>query len=190
MPSKAAVGDGARVILDAESVDETLQRLAGEIHDRARGDADLVLIGIHRRGVELTDRIASHLESLRSEPVPTGTLDITLYRDDFGQVGPWPIIGTTEINFEITDRRVVIVDDVIHTARTVRAALKELADFGRPQRIELCALVDRGGRELPIQPDYVGITTEVEPGFEVAVCVPEIDGELSVKLVPVETADD
>ena len=109
-----------------------------------------------------------------------------LYRDDFGQVGPWPIIGTTEISHEITDQHVVIVDDVVHSGRTVRAALKELGDFGRPQRIELCALVDRGGRELPIQPDYVGIATEVEPGFEIAVSVPELDGELSVKLVPVD----
>jgi len=182
----AAVGDGARVLLDEASVNETLRRLAGEIHDKVRGDADLVLIGIHRRGVELTARIASHLESHRTLPVPTGTLDITLYRDDFGQVGPRPIIGTTEINHEITDKHVVIVDDVIHSGRTVRAALKGLGDFGRPQRIELCALVDRGDRELPIQPDYVGIATEVEPGFEIAVSVPELDGELSVKLVPVD----
>ncbi len=185
----AAVGDGARVLLDEASVNETLRRLAGEIHDKVRGDADLVLIGIHRRGVELTARIASHLESIHNSPILTGTLDITLYRDDFGQVGPWPIIGTTEINHEITDRHVVIVDDVVHSGRTVRAALKELGDFGRPQRIELCALVDRGGRELPIQPDYVGIATEVEPGYEIAVSVPELDGELSVKLVPVDAEE-
>ncbi len=180
----AAVGDGARVLMDEAAVSETLRRLAEQIHERTRGDADLALIGIHRRGVELAEKIASILETLRGAPVATGTLDITLYRDDFGQIGPRPIIGTTEINFEITDRRVVIVDDVVFTGRTVRAALKELGDFGRPQRIELCALVDRGGRELPIQPDYVGLATAVEPGYEIAVCVPELDGELSVKLVP------
>jgi pyrimidine operon attenuation protein/uracil phosphoribosyltransferase len=112
-----------------------------------------------------------------------GSLDITLYRDDFAQVGSMPLIGTTEIPVDITDRRIVIVDDVLYTGRTVRAALNEIADFGRAGRVELCVLVDRGGRELPIQADYVGISYPVGPGQQIEVRVPEEDGELCVQIV-------
>ena len=142
----------------------------GEIHD-------LVLIGIRRRGNYLAARLASHLSSAYGTDVPTGSLDITLYRDDFAQIGPRPVIGVTDIPVDITGRRVVVVDDVLFTGRTIRAALNELADFGRPRRIELCVLIDRGGRELPIHADYVGATVEVEEGQRVVVHVPEEDGE-------------
>lgn len=170
--------------MDRDEVEATLRELAGRIREGGSGGDDLVLVGIRRRGVELARRLAEEMASSLGEPVPTGSLDITLYRDDFGQVGPRPLIGTTELPREITDRRVVIVDDVLYTGRTVRAALDELSDFGRPRRVELCVLVDRGGRELPIQPDYVGRRVEVPAGSEVAVRVPELDGDLRVELVP------
>ena len=175
--------DRAVELLDAAGVESALEDLAGQI--RAGGDPeDLVIIGIRRRGVELAARIASFLEADLGHPIASGSLDITLYRDDFGQVGALPVIGVTEIPVEITERRVVIVDDVLYTGRTIRAALNELADFGRPRRIELCILVDRGGRELPIQPDYVGLSVEVGDDDHVVVRVPELDDELSVTLVP------
>lgn len=169
-------------ILDAEGVSEALERLSEEIL-AGRPAGDLVLVGIRRRGVELANRIATLIEESSGTSVPTGSLDITLYRDDFARVGPMPIIGTTEIPVDITDRRVVIVDDVLFSGRTIRAALHELMDFGRPRCIRLCVLVDRGGRELPIQPDHVGVRVETGSGDHVVVRVPELDGELSVSLV-------
>jgi pyrimidine operon attenuation protein/uracil phosphoribosyltransferase len=177
------MASGERVLMDRPAVEETLAELARTVHEAAPADEGLMVVGIRRRGVELAHRIAARVGELAGRHVDTGSLDITLYRDDFAQVGPRPVIGTTEIPGEITDRRVVIVDDVLHTGRTVRAAMDELADFGRPRRIELCVLVDRGGRELPVQPDYVGRRVEVDPGWEVAVSVPEQDDELSVRLV-------
>lgn len=174
--------DGSVQLLDAAGVEQALQDLASSI--RAAGNPeDLVIVGIRRRGVELAARIAAQLEADLGHPIPSGSLDITLYRDDFGQVGALPVIGVTEIPVEITERRVVIVDDVLYTGRTIRAALNELADFGRPRRIELCVLADRGGRELPIQPDYVGLQVDAGPDEQVVVRVPEMDQELSVTLV-------
>lgn len=175
-----------RILMDRSAVEEVLERLARSVHEREPGATDLLVVGIRRRGVELARRIAAHVAEAAGREVATGSLDITLYRDDFAQVGPRPVIGTTELPARLDDRRVVIVDDVLHTGRTVRAAMDELADFGRPRRIELCVLVDRGGRELPVQPDHVGRAVEVDPGWEVAVSVPDQDGELAVRLVPVE----
>lgn len=179
---------GREKVMDQEAVEETLRELAGLIADRTEDPSDLMVVGIRRRGVELADRIADHLERAGFGPVATGSLDITLYRDDFEQVGPRPVIGPTELPGEITGRRIVLVDDVLFTGRTVRAALDELADFGRPRRIELCVLVDRGGRELPIQPDYVGRRLEVPPGRQVSVSVPDLDGTMCVCLVDVPEA--
>ncbi|MFW6193378.1 MAG: bifunctional pyr operon transcriptional regulator/uracil phosphoribosyltransferase PyrR [Gemmatimonadota bacterium] len=170
--------------MDRSAVEEAVSGLAEAIHGAEPAGDDLLVVGIRRRGVELARRVAAAVEELSGGDVATGSLDITLYRDDFAQIGPRPVIGPTEIPGEVDGRRVVIVDDVLYTGRTVRAAMDELADFGRPRRIELCVLVDRGGRELPIQPDYVGRRVEVEPGWEVAVSVPAHDGELAVRLVP------
>jgi pyrimidine operon attenuation protein/uracil phosphoribosyltransferase len=170
------------LLLDENGVEEALERLAGEILEEGAVE-DLMLVGIHRRGVELAARIAKRVSRHTGRDTPTGSLDITLYRDDFDQIGPRPVIGKTEIPGDINDLRVVVVDDVLYTGRTVRAALNELADFGRPRRVELCVLVDRGGRELPIQPDHVGITVEVGDGERVEVKVPELDQEMSVTRV-------
>jgi len=174
-----SVASGAEVLLDREQTDVTLRDLARQILEREPEAGDLLLIGIRRRGVELAERLAAHMEKQSGARIPTGSLDITLYRDDFHQIGPKPVIGSTELPVEITGRRVVIVDDVLHTGRTIRAALNELADFGRPRRVELCVLVDRGGRELPIQPDYVGRVIPTKYGERIEV---ETDGEPAVYL--------
>lgn len=157
--------------------------MAVEILELGHGTADLLLIGIQRRGVELADRIAKLISDQEGVDVPRGALDITLYRDDLETVGPKPVIGETHLPGDLTDKHAVIVDDVLFTGRTVRAALDELADFGRPKRISLCVLVDRGGRELPIQADIVGKTVKTEPGERVEVQVQEIDGRDQVDVV-------
>jgi pyrimidine operon attenuation protein/uracil phosphoribosyltransferase len=171
------------IILDARSMARALQRMAVEVLESAPDPADLVLIGIQRRGVELADRLAKLIEKDEGVVVPRGALDITLYRDDLEMVGPKPVIGETRLPTDLTGRHAVIVDDVLYTGRTVRAALDELADFGRPRRISLCVLVDRGGRELPIQPDIVGKQVKVRPGERVEVLVEELDGRDEVAVV-------
>src|SRR5436189_1149731 len=171
------------IILDARALSRALQRMAVEVLELARGTDRLVLIGIQRRGVELADRIARLIEKDEGVVLPRGALDITLYRDDLETVGPKPVIGETRIPGDLAGKHVVIVDDVLYTGRTVRAALDELADFGRPKRISLCVLVDRGGRELPIQPDVVGKQVKVDRGERVDVLVEEIDGKDQVELV-------
>ena len=172
-------------ILDARAMSRALQRMAVEILELAHGTDDLVLVGIQRRGVELADRLAKLIEKDESPSValPRGALDITLYRDDLGTIGPKPVIGETNLPGDLADQHVVIVDDVLYTGRTVRAALDELADFGRPKRISLCVLVDRGGRELPIQADIVGKVVKAQPGERVDVLVEELDGRDQVDLV-------
>lgn len=174
--------DMTTLLLDGPGVEQALSRMAREIVDEGPVE-DLILVGIHRRGVELAARIATLVSEAAGRDIPTGSLDITLYRDDFDQIGPRPVIGRTEIPGNINDLRVVVVDDVLYTGRTIKAALSELADFGRPRKVELCVLADRGGRELPIQADHVGIAVEVGPGERVEVRVPELDDELSVTLV-------
>src|SRR5216683_321667 len=169
------------IILDARALSRALQRMAVEVLELARGTDDLVLIGIQRRGVELAERIAKLIE--RDVGVPRGALDITLYRDDLETIGPKPVIGETRLPGDLGGKHVVIVDDVLYTGRTVRAALDELADFGRPKRISLCVLVDRGGRELPIQADIVGKSVKTAPGERVDVQVEELDGRDQVDLV-------
>jgi pyrimidine operon attenuation protein / uracil phosphoribosyltransferase len=173
------------ILLDARAMSRALQRMAVEIVELAHGTGDLVLIGIQRRGVELAERIAKLIEQQEGAPalIPRGALDITLYRDDLGTVGPNPVIGETHIPGDLTDKHAVIVDDVLYTGRTVRAALDELADFGRPKRISLCVLVDRGGRELPIQADIVGKSVKTGPDDRVDVQVEELDGRDQVDVI-------
>jgi pyrimidine operon attenuation protein/uracil phosphoribosyltransferase len=170
--------------MDAAAVERTLDSMAGEIVRLAGGSGELVLVGIHRRGVQLAARLAAAIDDTSELVVSTGSLDITLYRDDLMVVGPRPVVGQTRLPTGGIDGRIVcIVDDVLYTGRTVRAALDELADFGRPRRTLLAVLVDRGGRELPIQADVAGTRVEVPAGGRVEVKVPEIDGGLGVELV-------
>ncbi|MEX0856216.1 MAG: bifunctional pyr operon transcriptional regulator/uracil phosphoribosyltransferase PyrR [Gemmatimonadota bacterium] len=170
-------------LLDQDSVDRVLARMAREIVERNDGIGNLVLLGIQRRGVQLAERIRATIEEEEGGKIPSGALDITLYRDDLGTIGPRPVVGESNLPLEgVDDRTVVVVDDVFYTGRTARAAMNELMDWGRPSRILLCVLVDRGGRELPIQPDIVGRIVTVLPGQRVDVCVPEVDGHLAVEL--------
>lgn len=172
------------MLLDERATQRVLVRMAHEVVERVGELEALALIGIHRRGVQLARRLADEIRKAEDVEIPTGSLDITLYRDDLMAIGPRPIVGETALPAGgIDERIVVIVDDVLYTGRTVRAALDELADFGRPRRTLLSVLVDRGGRELPIHADIVGRSTEVGPGDRVEVLVPEIDGKLGVELV-------
>jgi len=171
------------IILDARALARALQRMAVEILELSHGPDKLVLIGIQRRGVELAARLATLIERDEGITIPRGALDITLYRDDLETVGPKPVIGETRIPSDLTGKHAVIVDDVLYTGRTVRAALDELADFGRPKRISLCVLVDRGGREIPIAADIVGKAVKTGPKDRVDVLVEELDGRDEVAVV-------
>jgi pyrimidine operon attenuation protein / uracil phosphoribosyltransferase len=176
-----------QTILDAKAFARTLRRMSEEIVELFDGVENVVLVGIQRRGVQLSNRIADMLEEREGTPIPRGALDITLYRDDLQTVGPRPVVGRTDLPWALDGRRVVIVDDVLYTGRTVRAALDELADFGRPASITLAVLVDRGGRELPIHADIVGKTLSVAKGSHVDVMVTELDGDDQVVLVTPES---
>jgi pyrimidine operon attenuation protein / uracil phosphoribosyltransferase len=171
------------VILDARAMARALQQMAVELLELNHGTEHLLLIGIQRRGVELADRLGKLIERDEGVLVPRGAIDITLYRDDLATVGPKPVIGETRLPGDLTGQHAVIVDDVLYTGRTVRAALDELTDFGRPRRTSLCVLVDRGGRELPIQADIVGKQLTCGPGDRVEVLVAELDGRDEVALV-------
>lgn len=170
-------------LLDQDAVERALSRMAREVIERNEGTQGLVLLGIQRRGVELAKMIRTTIEEEEGVRIPTGALDITLYRDDLGTVGLRPLIGESTLPLEgIDDRTVVVIDDVLFTGRTARAAMNELMDWGRPARILLCVLVDRGGRELPIQPDIVGRKVSVLPRQQIQVRVPELDGCLAVEI--------
>ncbi len=169
-------------LLDAPAMAQLLARMAGEVVERC-GTEGLVLVGIQRRGVELAHRVARLIEGSQGRSIPLGKLDITLYRDDLSTIGPRPRVGETSLPVELAGASVVLVDDVLYTGRTIRAALDELADFGRPRRILLAVLVDRGGRELPIQPDIVGLVVPTTLDDRVDVAVQELDGKDMVELV-------
>ena len=172
------------VIMDADRMGRTLTRIAHEIVERNRGIDHLALVGIRTRGVVIAKRLAHALQQITNELVPTGALDITLYRDDLMRhaVGPQPLVRRTEIPFSIDDQKIVLVDDVLYTGRTIRAALDALIDFGRPKEIQLIVLVDRGHRELPIKADYVGKNVPTSLKESVHVRLTETDGadEVSV----------
>jgi pyrimidine operon attenuation protein / uracil phosphoribosyltransferase len=172
------------VVMDADRMSRSLARISHEILERNRGVEDLALVGIRSRGVPLAARLAAHLRDLSGVEVPTGSLDITLYRDDLmrHQVGPQPLVRRTEIPFSIDDRVILLVDDVLFTGRTIRAALDALIDFGRPKEIQLVALVDRGHRELPIRADYVGRNIPTSRQQSVQVRLAEIDGRDEVEV--------
>jgi pyrimidine operon attenuation protein/uracil phosphoribosyltransferase len=172
------------VVMDADRMSRTLTRIAHEIVERNRGVEELAFVGIRARGVPLARRLAQAIRDINGHDVPTGALDITLYRDDLMRhaVGPQPVVRRTEIPFSIDDKRILLVDDVLYTGRTIRAALDALIDFGRPRSIQLVVLVDRGHRELPIKADYVGknLPTSLEQSVQVHLL--EIDGRDEVEL--------
>jgi len=175
------------VVMDADRMGRTLTRIAHEILERntAPADvADLALVGIRTRGVPIARRIAQVIHGINGHEVPTGALDITLYRDDLMRhaVGPQPLVRKTEIPFSIDDKRILLVDDVLYTGRTIRAALDALIDFGRPKAIQLVVLVDRGHRELPIKADYVGKNLPTSLAQSIQVHLLEIDGRDEVEI--------
>ena len=176
------IQSSAPCLIDAQQMEASVQRLAREIAAALGSDESLVLLGIRTRGLPLAERLAAQLRELLSKDVPVGVLDITLYRDDLIDHHGVPIVRPTEIPFALKGRTVVLVDDVLFSGRTIRAALDALLDHGRPKRVRLAALVDRGGRELPIQADFVGMKLEVPATQRVSVRVREIDQEDGVFL--------
>lgn len=143
-------------VLDKEGIDKALERIAHEILEKTRSIDDLAIVGIKYRGAFLGERLADRIKKLSGARPPVGALDITLYRDDLTQSSEQPVVHATEIDFDISDKKIILVDDVLYTGRTIRCALDALIDFGRPSQIQLAVLVDRGHRELPIRADYVG----------------------------------
>ena len=174
-------------ILDKPGIDEALEKMALDILTRHEAIQHLVLVGIHTRGVHLARRIKSKIRKIMGADVETGDVDITLYRDDWTRISPHPLVHSTNIPFSLDGRNIILVDDVLFTGRTTRAAMDAVIDFGRPQRIELAVLVDRGHRELPIQADYVGKIVETRRSDSVNVHLSEQDAADNVILEKIET---
>lgn len=163
-------------IMDGAAIQRVLTRVAHEIIEKNKGTAELVLVGLRSRGVDLARRLSQRLKEIDGVEVPVGALDITLYRDDLGKGGPQPAVRRTEIPFSIENKKVILVDDVLYTGRTIRAAMDGLMDLGRPRTIQLAVLVDRGHRELPIRADYVGKNVPTAKTEQVQVMLQEEDG--------------
>lgn len=169
-----------RTLIDKNELDRKVTRISHEIIERNRGTENLAIVGIKTRGQFLAERIAEKIADIENKKVPVGAIDITLYRDDFRNKKKWPLLRKTEIDFRIEGVNIVLVDDVIFTGRTIRAAIGVIMDFGRPLSIQLAVLVDRGHRELPIQPDYTGINISTELHQKVSVYLMESDGQEKV----------
>jgi pyrimidine operon attenuation protein / uracil phosphoribosyltransferase len=176
----------AKVVLDGDDVRRALTRIAHEIAEKNPGSGELALVGIHTRGAVVCRRLHAQVGELRGSEVPLGDLDISFYRDDLDRREPReaPVVHATHLDFELEGRTVVLVDDVLFTGRTVRAAIDALFDYGRPARVQLAVLVDRGHRELPIRPDYVGKNLPTAPGERVNVLLEEVDGRDGVSILP------
>jgi pyrimidine operon attenuation protein/uracil phosphoribosyltransferase len=170
-------------LMTATEIDRTIQRLAHEIVEKSGGTANLALIGIRRRGVPLAKRIVQAMRGIDGVEVPVGTLDITLYRDDLSKVAPQAVLQSSDIPFGVDDKDLVLVDDVLYTGRTIRAAMNGLFDLGRPKRVRLCVLIDRGHRELPIEASFVGRGVQTSDTEIIEVRLTEIDREERVVLV-------
>jgi pyrimidine operon attenuation protein / uracil phosphoribosyltransferase len=182
--------DAVRQILDGQGMKRALRRMASEILERHLGARDLAMVGIRTAGVYLAKRIAKELEAIEGTPVPAGVIDVTLYRDDVRRGRKHPVVQKTEIPFQVDERKIILVDDVLFTGRTTRAALDALMDFGRPALVQLVVLVDRGHRELPIHADYVGISLRTEREESVIVHVEEMERPDEVLLVGPGWKDD
>ena len=177
MPAEGAMQVREKAqIMDGAAIQRVLTRVAHEIVEKNKGTGDLVLIGLRSRGVDLARRLSQRLKEIDGVDVPVGALDITLYRDDLGKGGPQPAVRRTEIPFSIENKKVILVDDVLYTGRTIRAAMDGLMDLGRPRTIQLAVLVDRGHRELPIRADYVGKNVPTAKTEQVQVMLQEEDG--------------
>ena len=172
-----------RQLMAPEEIERALQRLAHEIVEKSGGTSNVVLIGVRRRGVPLANRLAKTIKGFSNVDVPVGTLDITLYRDDLSTVAPQPVVQSTEIPFVVDDRDIVLVDDVLYTGRTARAAMNGLFDLGRPKSIRMLVLIDRGHRELPIEATFIGRTVTTSDTEIIEVRLQEIDKEERVMLV-------
>jgi pyrimidine operon attenuation protein / uracil phosphoribosyltransferase len=173
------------VVLDRDDMRRTLQRIAHEIVEK-NPDGQIALVGIHRRGAHLARRVHALTAGLLDTPLPLGSVDIAFYRDDLGSRPLSPVVHATELEFAVAGRTIVIVDDVLYTGRTVRAAIDEIFDYGRPSRVQLAVMVDRGHRELPIRPDYVGKNIPTSQDQRVNVRVQEVDGVDEVTIGPAE----
>ena len=173
----------SRVVLDHDDVRRTLMRIAHEIVEK-NPDGRVALVGIHRRGAVLAKRLHALTSELLASEVPLGSVDISFYRDDLTIRPSAPIVHATQLEFPVQGRTIVIVDDVLYTGRTVRAAIDEIFDYGRPARVQLAVLIDRGHRELPIRPDYIGKNLPTSQDERVNVCVEEIDGHDEVTIGP------
>jgi len=169
--------------MSATEIERTLIRLAHEILEKNNGAEDLAIIGIRRRGVPLAERLSRIIQRIEKKPVPIGTLDITLYRDDLSTVGPKPVVQKTEIGIPVTGKSVILVDDVLYTGRTTRAALDALFREGRPRRVQLCVLIDRGHRELPIEAAFIGRTVQTTDREIIEVKLNEVDDAEKVLLM-------
>jgi pyrimidine operon attenuation protein/uracil phosphoribosyltransferase len=170
-------------LMSAAEIDRTLQRLAHEIIERSGGATNVALVGIRRRGAPLAERLARAIDAIERTQVPVGKLDITLYRDDLSTIAQQPVVQSTDIPFDVNDRDLILVDDVLYTGRTIRAAMNGLFDLGRPRRIRLCVLIDRGHRELPIEAAFVGRFIQTTDTEIIEVRLKEVDGEERVMLV-------
>jgi pyrimidine operon attenuation protein/uracil phosphoribosyltransferase len=169
--------------MSASEIERTVVRLAHEIVEKNNGTANLGLIGIKRRGIPLAERLARHIERIEKASVPVGTLDITLYRDDLSTVGPKPVVEPRPVEFDINGKDIVLVDDVLYTGRTIRAALDALFDHGRPRRVQLLVLIDRGHRELPVEATFVGRRVQTGELETIEVKFQEVDQQEKVLLV-------
>lgn len=174
-----------RILLDKKEMKQTIERLSSEIIKDNPDVEALCIIGVRKRGDILAERVARILKKLTKWDIKVGVLDITLYRDDLTKYGPKPIVGSTNFPCPIEGKEVLLVDDVIYTGRTIRSALDEIIDYGRPIRVKLAVMVNRGGRELPISPDYTGLSVELKEKEEVQVLLEETDKEDSVKIIEV-----
>jgi pyrimidine operon attenuation protein / uracil phosphoribosyltransferase len=170
-------------LMSASEIERTLVRLAHEIIEKNNGIADVGLVGIRRRGVPIAERLAKIIGRIEKTPVPVGTLDITLYRDDLSTLGPKPVVQKADIGFPITGKNIILVDDVLYTGRTTRAAMDALFDQGRPKQVQLCALIDRGHRELPVEASYVGRKVQTTAAEIIEVKLQEVDNVDKVLVV-------
>ena len=178
--------DGPRLVMEAKDVERAMRRLSDEVLERNKGTERLALVGIHTGGVFLAERIRALIRELEGKEVPLGTLDINLYRDDWTRLTHHPVVRKTEFNFSLDGRTIVLVDDVLYTGRTVRAAMDALMDYGRPDSIQLAVLVDRGLRELPIMANYVGQYVQTTPREQVYVDLRERCGRDEVRVEPAD----